>query len=159
MADKKLNTGPEEQKAAEPVTADPAPAPEITAEPTPTQEQAGPAQPAPGDVVISADQIDELMAKKRQAARAEIEKEALLLQRRPGLLRRNIRLLALRSPKSRAGAVRPKRKKRSRPRRVPRKSRKRQSPARAAHPRRIRRPPARPSRHNETKCPEVEVVN
>ena len=75
MADEKLNTGPEEQKAAEPVTADPAPAPEITAEPTPAQEQAGPAQPAPGDVVISADQIDELMAKKRQAARAEIEKE------------------------------------------------------------------------------------
>jgi len=43
MADEKLNTGTEEQKIPE--------APE-------------PAQPEPGDVTISADQIDELMAKK-----------------------------------------------------------------------------------------------
>ena len=35
-------------------------------------EQAGPADP--GDVVISAEQIDALMAEKRQAARAEVEK-------------------------------------------------------------------------------------
>lgn len=78
MADEKLNTGTGEQKipeAPEPVAADPASAPDLATEPAPAQEQAGPAQPEPGDVTISADQIDELMAKKRQAARAEIEKE------------------------------------------------------------------------------------
>lgn len=64
MAEEKLNTGPEEQNIPE------APAPE----PVPTPEQSGPAQPEPGDVVISADQIDKLMAEKRQAARAEVEK-------------------------------------------------------------------------------------
>ena len=73
MADEKLNTGPEAQKTEEapaPVAADPArseaPAPEHQ------PEQAGPAEP--GDVVISAEQIDALMAEKRQAARAEVEK-------------------------------------------------------------------------------------
>ena len=73
MADEKLNTGPEAQKTEEalaPVAADPtrseAPAPEHQ------PEQTGPAEP--GDVVISADQIDALMADKRRAARAEVEK-------------------------------------------------------------------------------------
>ena len=73
MADEKLNTGPEAAKTEEapaPVAADPArseaPAPEHQ------PEQAGPA--ALGDVVISADQIDALMADKRRAARAEVEK-------------------------------------------------------------------------------------
>ena len=78
MADEKLNTGTGEQKipeAPEPVAADPAPAPDLAAEPVPAQEQAGPAQPELGDVTISADQIDKLMAERRQAARAEIEKE------------------------------------------------------------------------------------
>ncbi len=73
MADEKLSTGPETAKNKEapaPVAADPArseaPAPEHQ------PEQAGPAEP--GDVVISADQIDALMADKRRAARAEVEK-------------------------------------------------------------------------------------
>ena len=67
MADEKLNTGPGEEKLPE------APAPEQTAAPTPQQE--GPAQPEPGDVVVSFDKINELMNEKRQTARAEVEKE------------------------------------------------------------------------------------
>ena len=79
MADEKLNTGPGEEKLPEaptPVTVDgpQAPAPEQTAAPTPQQE--GPAQPEPGDVVVSFDKINELMNEKRQTARAEVEKEA-----------------------------------------------------------------------------------
>ena len=78
MANEKLNTGPGEEKlpgAPAPVTADgpQAPAPEQTAAPTPQQE--GPAQPEPGDVVVSFDKINELMNEKRQTARAEVEKE------------------------------------------------------------------------------------
>ena len=74
MADEKLNTGPGEEKFPEapaPVTVDEpqAPAPEQTAAPTPQQE--GPAQPEPGDVVVSFDKINELMNEKRQTARAE----------------------------------------------------------------------------------------
>ena len=66
MADEKLNTGPEEQKtpeAAGPAVAEPAqaPAPEQAAAPTPKQEQAEPVPPAPGDVVVSFDKINELM--------------------------------------------------------------------------------------------------
>ena len=40
----------------------------------PQQEQTGPAIPEPGDVVVSFDKINELMAEKRQNARAEVEK-------------------------------------------------------------------------------------
>ena len=88
MADEKLNTDPGEEKLPEapaPVTADgpQAPAPEQTAAPTPQQE--GPAQPEPGDVVVSFDKINELMNEKRQTARAEVEKEALELLERVGL--------------------------------------------------------------------------
>ena len=79
MADEKLNTGPGGEKlpeAPKAVAADQpqAPAPEQAAAPTHQQEQAGPAQPAPGDVVVSFDKINELMGEKRQAARAEVEK-------------------------------------------------------------------------------------
>ena len=73
MADEKLNTGPEAAKTEEPtapVAADPARS-EATA-PEHQPEQTGPAEL--GDVVISADQIDALMADKRRAARAEVEK-------------------------------------------------------------------------------------
>lgn len=66
MADEKLNTGPGEEKLPE------ASASEQAAAPTPQQE--GPAQPGPGDVVVSFDKINELMGEKRQAARAEVEK-------------------------------------------------------------------------------------
>ena len=79
MADEKLHTSPGEEKIPEapgPVTADQpqAPAPEQAAAPTPQQEQPGPAEPAPGDVVVSFEQINELMGEKRQAARAKVEK-------------------------------------------------------------------------------------
>lgn len=79
MADEKLNTGPGEQNTPpvpDPVAAEQpqAPAPEQAAVPQP--EQAGPAQPEAGDVVVSFDKINELMAEKREAARAEAEKAA-----------------------------------------------------------------------------------
>ena len=78
MADEKLNTGPGEEKLPEapaPVAADgpQAPSPEQAAAPTPQHE--GPAQPEPGDVMVSFDKINELMNEKRQTARAEVEKE------------------------------------------------------------------------------------
>ena len=74
MADEKLNTGPAENtspEAAEPITT-----PEQAAASEPQQEQTGPAIPEPGDVVVSFDKINELMAEKRQNARAEVEKAA-----------------------------------------------------------------------------------
>ena len=69
MADEKLNTGPGEQNtppATGPVTEEQpqAPAPEQAAAPQP--EQSGPAQPEAGDVVVSFDKINELMAEKRR---------------------------------------------------------------------------------------------
>ena len=72
MADEKLNTGPAENispEAAEPITT-----PEQAAASEPQQEHTGPTIPEPGDVVVSFDKINELMAEKRQNARAEIEK-------------------------------------------------------------------------------------
>ena len=72
MADEKLNTGPAENispEAAEPITT-----PEQAAASEPQQEQTGPAIPESGDVVVSFDKINELMAEKRQNARAEVEK-------------------------------------------------------------------------------------
>ena len=147
MADEKLNTGPAENispEAAGPITT-----PEQAAASEPQQEQTGPAIPEPGDVVVSFDKINELMAEKRQNARAEVEKaetpeapEAEKHRSQP--IRRN--------RKSRAVAVRRKRK---RLRLKIRNRRNRLGPARAAHPRRIRRPLTSPSRPNETKCPEV----
>ena len=72
MADEKLNTGPAENispEAAGPITT-----PEQAAASEPRQEQTGPTIPEPGDVVVSFDKINELMAEKRQNARAEVEK-------------------------------------------------------------------------------------
>ena len=74
MADEKLNTGPAENispEAAEPITT-----PEQAAASEPRQEQTGPTIPEPGDVVVSFDKINELMAEKRQNACAEVEKAA-----------------------------------------------------------------------------------
>ena len=62
MADEKLNTGPAENTSPE------------VAGPITTPEQTGPTIPEPGDVVVSFDKINELMAEKRQNARAEVEK-------------------------------------------------------------------------------------
>ena len=72
MADEKLNTGPAENISPE--AAEPIATPEQAAASEPRQEQTGPAIPEPGDVVVSFDKINELMAEKRQNARAEVEK-------------------------------------------------------------------------------------
>ena len=74
MADEKLNTGPAENISPE--AAEPIATPEQAATSEPQQEQTGPAIPEPGDVVVSFDKINELMAEKRQNARAEVEKAA-----------------------------------------------------------------------------------
>lgn len=150
MADKKLNTGPAENISPE--AAEPIATPEQAAASEPQQEQTGPAIPESGDVVVSFDKINELMAEKRQNARAEVEKSeppetpeaAAPEKHRSPPIRRN--------RKSRAVAVRRKRK---RLRLKIRNRRNRLGPARAAHQRRIRRPLTSPSRPNETKCPEA----
>ena len=151
MADEKLNTGPGEEKLPEapaPVTVDEpqAPAPEQTAAPTPQQE--GPAQPEPGDVVVSFDKINELMNEKRQTARAEVEKEE-----------------AAKEPEEKtqeeppaAGDGEPKKARRGRP---PKEEKAEPAGKEAAKPRKGRPPkadkaaPARPRRLSETNCPEV----
>ena len=137
MADEKLNTGPAENISPE--AAEPIATPEQAAASEPQQEQTGPTEP--GDVVVSFDKINELMAEKRQNARAEVEKaktpetpEAAV----PG-----------ETPQP-ANTEEPKR-----PRLKIRKRRNRLGLPRAAHPRRIRRPLTSPSRPSETKCPEV----
>ena len=150
MADEKLNTGPAENispEAAEPITT-----PEQAAASEPQQEQTGPAIPESGDVVVSFDKINELMAEKRQNARAEVEKsetpetpEAAA----PG-----------ETPQP-ANTEEPNKPRRGRPPKAERlrlkirKRRNRLGPARAAHPRRIRRPLTSPSHPNETKCAEA----
>lgn len=104
MADEKLNTGPEVQKIEEapaPAVADPAHGEAAVPEHPP--EQAGPADP--GDVVISAEQIDALMAEKRQAAGPRWKRQRHPANRRPGLLHRSILSLKARKLKSRAVAV------------------------------------------------------
>ncbi len=72
MADEKLNTGPAENISPE--AAEPIATPEQAVASEPQQEQTGPAIPEPGDVVVSFDKINELMAEKRQNVRAEVEK-------------------------------------------------------------------------------------
>ena len=72
MADEKLNTGPAENTSPE--AAGPITTPEQAAASEPRQEHTGPTIPEPGDVVVSFDKINELMAEKRQNARAEVEK-------------------------------------------------------------------------------------
>ena len=62
MADEKLNTGPAENISPE--AAEPIATPEQAAVSEPQQEQTGPAIPEPGDVVVSFDKINELMAEK-----------------------------------------------------------------------------------------------
>ena len=50
-----------------------APSPDLT-DGTPQQEQAGVTMAEPGDVVVSFDKIEELMAERRAAARDTVEK-------------------------------------------------------------------------------------
>lgn len=131
MADDKLNTCLGEKKipeAPEPVTAGQpqAPAPEQAAAPAPQQEQAGPAKPDPGDVVVSFDKINELMGEKRKAARAEVEKagDAPTKEQAPG-----------EAEQPAAGEQK--------------------KPRKGRPPKADKAAPARPSRPSGTKCPEV----
>ena len=79
MADEKKNTGQEQTQQPSLFDAGPAgahapepPAPEQAAvEPPAPEAPAG----APGEVVVSADQIERLMAERNAAARAEVEKK------------------------------------------------------------------------------------
>ena len=69
MADDKLNTGPEKAEGISP--------PEQSGpESSPTVEHTAesPPRPAPGEVVVDFDKINELMAQKRAAAREAVEK-------------------------------------------------------------------------------------
>ena len=145
MADEKLNTGPEAAKTEEapaPVAADPArseaPAPEHQ------PEQAGPAEP--GDVVISADQIDALMADKRRAARAEVEKAETPPEQEAGAP-------SMEHPAAEKGE--PEKPRRGRPPKSEKAEHTEAESEKAARLRLTRRPPAKPSRPNETNCPEV----
>ena len=69
MADEKLNTGPAENTSPE--AAGPITTPEQAAASEPRQEHTGPTIPESGDVVVSFDKINELMAEKRQNARVD----------------------------------------------------------------------------------------
>ena len=71
MADEKLNTGPAENISPE--AAEPIATPEQAAASEPQQEQTGPAIPEPGDVVVSFDKINELLAAAQKRA-GELEK-------------------------------------------------------------------------------------
>lgn len=150
MADEKLNTGPAENISPE--AAEPIATPEQAAASEPQQEQTGPAIPEPGDVVVSFDKINELMAEKRQtpAPKSKRRKPPKRRRRQPPEKHRSPPIR--RNRKSRAVAVRRKQK---RLRLKIKNRRNRLGPARAAHPRRIRRPLTSPSRPNETKCPEA----
>ena len=151
MADEKLNTGPAENISPE--AAEPIATPEQAAASEPQQEQTGPAIPESGDVVVSFDKINELMAEKRQNARAEVEKaetpetpEAAA----PG-----------ETPQP-ANTEEPKKPRRGRPPKAEKAATENQKAEKSAGarkgrppPRRIRRPLTSPSRPNETKCPEA----
>ena len=134
MADEKLNTGQEENpqpslfdNGPESAPAQDAPAPEPPA-PENIPEQAAvdaPAQDAPagapGEVNVSADQIEKLMAEQRAAGRAEVEKNEPPEPEQPPTL----------TPEDKTAEDK--------------------GPARAAHPRLTRRPPTSPRPHIETK--------
>ena len=136
MEEKKPPTGAEEHSTPEAPVAD--------------GPGTAPAQPAPGDVVVPFEKIEELMAEQRAAAamlwnRPNRPPRRLPLpaspRKRLNRPRRKSRRRRLRlNRKSPAVAVPRRLKKRSRQRPRPTKSRRRQSPAEAAHPRRIRRP-------------------
>ena len=150
MADEKLNTGPAENISPE--AAEPIATPEQAAASEPQQEQTGPAIPEPGDVVVSFDKINALMAEKRQNARAEVEKaetpeapEAAA----PG-----------ETPQP-ANTEEPKKSRRGRPPKAEKAATENQKAEKSAGAHKGRPPKAdkaaltSPSRPNETKCPEA----
>lgn len=123
MADKKLNTEPEQ--APQPSLFDTGPADAPAPEVKPPEQAAGepPAQDAPagapGDVVVSADQIEKLMAERNAAARAEVDKTAPPEPKQPLTTAPEEKSAEEKKPapeeKPRAGvAVSPRKKKRSR---------------------------------------------
>lgn len=155
MADEKLNTGQPDAPAPEP------PAPEVK-----PPEQEAPAG-APGDVVVSADQIEKLMAERNAAAREAVDKAAPPEPEQPPEPKPEEK--AATEPKAAdkdkaAGRKRPPRRKSPRaggaasPRRKKRGPalREGRGPARAARPGLIRRPPTRPRPNLETKCPKAK---
>ena len=73
MADEKLNPGHREQIKLD-ISGTP-PAPDLTGKGPPAPEPGGPAEPRPGDVVVDTSKIDELMAKRRAAAREAVEQQ------------------------------------------------------------------------------------
>ena len=70
MADDKLNTGPEKSEGISPPEHS-----EQKTSPAAEHTEESPPQPAPGEVVVDFDKINELMAQKRAAAREAMEKE------------------------------------------------------------------------------------
>ena len=126
MADDKLNTGPEK---AEGVSHPEQSGPETR--PTEEHTAESPPRPAPGEVVVDFDKINELMAQKRAAAREAVEKAEASTADKGG--------------KEASGRLR-------------RKSRKRRSPAQAARLRLTRRPVRRLRPLFGTKCPEVRKL-
>lgn len=73
MADEKLNPGQGEQIKLD-ISGAP-PAPDLTGEGPPAPEPGSPAELGPGDVVVDVGKIDELMAKRRAAAREAVEQQ------------------------------------------------------------------------------------
>ena len=69
MADDKLNTGPEKAEGISPPEQS-----ESESSPTVEHMAESPPRPAPGEVVVDFDKINELMAQKRAAAREAVEK-------------------------------------------------------------------------------------
>lgn len=150
MADEKLNTGPGEQNtppAPDPVTVEQpqASAPEQAAVPQP--EQSGPAQPEAGDVVVSFDKINELMAEKREAARAEVEKAAESQEKEAGTEK---------TEQPAAGEAEPKKPRRGRP---PKEEKPEAADREAVKPRKGRPPKADKAAPGEAKPPKRDKLS
>ena len=150
MADEKLNTGPGEQNtppAPDPVTVEQpqAPAPEQAAAPQP--EQSGRAQPEAGDVVVSFDKINELMAEKREAARAEVEKAAEAQEKEAGTEK---------AEQPAAGEAEPKKPRRGRP---PKEEKPEAADRETVKPRKGRPPKADKAAPGEAKPPKRDKLS
>ena len=150
MAEEKRPLESEPQAAPEASTPDVpgAPAPDLSGDISQPVHD-GPAQPDPGDVVISFEKIDELLKERRDAAREKVEQESPPEPSAEGGKEEKTKPEP-EQPKPRRGRP-PKEKAVSED-----KDTKAATPAGAAHPRLTRRPLTRPRRPNlETKCPEA----
>ena len=177
MADEKLNVSPEENPqpslfdaGPEGAPAQDAPAPEPPA-PENAPEQTGgepPAQDAPagapGEVNVSADQIEKLMAERRAAERAEVEKNEPPEPEQPPTPAPEEKATGEKGPAKKDKAAKEKAPEPDKPKgRRGRKPKEEKAgpgepggtePAVAAQPRLIRRPRTSPRPHLETKCPQ-----